>query len=141
MESKQTRDDEGLQKRIDELELKSNENFEVEDLQKRVEQLESEDEYDMPESTFTMLTIEDKISPPFLMGISTAVFMMLLLYLALNDAIAAGYRGNVFGIPAGVLPAVRMAQYSAVFVGEKKSFSLGRGTAMCPEFPMNIVLD
>lgn len=75
------------------------------------------DEYELPESSYSLLMTEKILSVPFFTGIFSAFLSMFALILALKNELDNGERGNFLGLPAGVPEEVRLAQYFGIFIG------------------------
>ena len=58
---------------------------------------EMEDDYELPASTFSLLTTEDPTSLPFATGVVTAALMTFCLVLALTNELDNAKPGNPFG--------------------------------------------
>lgn len=76
-----------------------------------------DDTYELPESTYTLLMTEHIASIPFVTGIIAAAFSLMCLVLAFMNEFDNRSDGNPFGMPAGVTPTVRLAQYLGVIIG------------------------
>ena len=75
------------------------------------------DEYELPESSYSLLMTEKILSIPFFTGIFSAFLSMFALILALKNELDNGEPGNFLGLPAGVPEEVRLAQYFGIFIG------------------------
>lgn len=75
------------------------------------------DEYELPESSYSLLMTEKIVSVPFFTGIFSAFLSMFALILALKNELDNGEQGNFLGLPAGVPEEVRLAQYFGIFIG------------------------
>ena len=73
--------------------------------------------YELPQSTYTLLIAEPFISRSFLMGIVAAGLSVMSLVIVLINEIDNGTADSPYGLPAGVTPYVRMAQYLGVIIG------------------------
>ena len=73
------------------------------------------DEYELPESTYTLLMTQPIISIPFATGLLGACLSLWYLALALKNELDNGEKGNPLGMPAGVQSEVRVAQYLGKF--------------------------
>ena len=76
------------------------------------------DKFELPESTYTLLISEDIVSMPFIAGIIAWCMSLLCLVLVLLDELGNAEPWNPLGVPAGLQPEVRMAQYLGIIVGE-----------------------
>lgn len=74
-----------------------------------------ENMFELPESTFTMLTTEDIMSQGFVTGIIAASISMTCLVLALMNELDNSKPGNPLGVPWAVRIEVRVAQYLGRF--------------------------
>ena len=75
------------------------------------------DEYELPESTYSLLMTEKVLSIPFGVGIVASFLSLFALILALKNELDNGEEGNILGLPAGVPSEVRMAQYLGLIIG------------------------
>jgi len=67
--------------------------------------------YELPQSTYTLLISEPVLSRAFLMGIVAAVLSIMSLSIVLVSELDNGTADSPLGLPTGVPPEVRMAQY------------------------------
>ena len=67
--------------------------------------------YELPQSTYTLLITESVLSRPFFAGIVAAGLSVMSLSIVLINEIENGTADNPLGLPAGVETEVRMAQY------------------------------
>ena len=67
--------------------------------------------YELPQSTYTLLISEPVLSRAFLMGIVAAVLSIMSLSIVLVSELDDGTADSPLGLPTGVPPEVRMAQY------------------------------
>jgi hypothetical protein len=74
-----------------------------------------ENMFELPESTFTMLTTEEIMSQGFATGIIAASISMTCLVLALMNELDNSKPGNPLGVPWAVRIEVRVAQYLGRF--------------------------
>ena len=74
-------------------------------------QLNDEGEFDLADSTFSLLITQHPLSIPFIFGVCSVALSISCLSLTLASSLNKGTRGNVLGIPAGVDGAVRAAQF------------------------------
>lgn len=73
--------------------------------------------YDLPESTFTLLITEPVLSPGFLIGVVAVGICVLSLTLVLISEWDNTSPENRFGVPAGVSKEVQVVQYLSVVIG------------------------
>ena len=76
------------------------------------------EEFNLPESTFTLLITEDFFSKPFNVGLIVWVMSVACLSLVLWDEMDNRVAGNKFNIPAGLSMSVQLAQYLGLVIGE-----------------------
>ena len=80
--------------------------------------------YELPQSTYTLLISEPVLSRAFLMGIVAAVLSIMSLSIVLVSELDNGTADSPLGLPTGVPPEVRMAQYLGKFMNERGAFFL-----------------
>jgi hypothetical protein len=77
------------------------------------------EEFNLPESTFTLLITEEIFSKPlFNVGLIVWVVSVAYLSLVLRDEMDNRVTGNKFNILAGLSMSVRLAQHLGLIIGE-----------------------
>lgn len=69
------------------------------------------DTWELPESTYTLLIAEKVMSVSFTVGLVASAISLMSLIIVLVNELDNGTDDNPFGLPAGVSPQVRMAQF------------------------------
>jgi hypothetical protein len=77
------------------------------------------DRFELPESTYSLLMTSDIFSLPFQAGIFAYALSLMCLLLVLLDELQNRKPGNPLGVPAGLPPEVRMAQYLGIMIGRR----------------------
>jgi hypothetical protein len=77
------------------------------------------DRFELPESTYSLLITENMCSIPFYAGIVASALSIMCLLLTLLDELQNKQPGNPLGVPAGLPPEVRMAQYLGIIIGKR----------------------
>ena len=77
------------------------------------------DRFELPESTYSLLITENICSIPFYAGIVASALSIMCLLLTLLDELQNKQPGNPLGVPAGLPPEVRMAQYLGIIIGKR----------------------
>jgi len=75
------------------------------------------DTWELPESTYTLLIAEKVMSVSFTVGLVASAISLMSLIIVLVNELDNGTDDNPFGLPAGVSPQVRMAQFLGVIIG------------------------
>jgi hypothetical protein len=77
------------------------------------------DQFELPESTYSFLISAPIFSIPFNAGILASALSLMCLVLVLMDELQNNEPGNPLGVPAGLPPEVRMAQYLGIIIGKR----------------------
>ncbi len=78
------------------------------------------DQFELPESTYSLLLSAPFFSMPFGAGILAWALSLMCLLLVLLDELQNTEPGNPLGVPAGLPPEVRMAQYLGIIIGKRE---------------------
>lgn len=78
---------------------------------------EIEEEYVLPQSTFTLMITENPLSGPFVFAICATALSLLCLGLTLAENIHKATSKNHLGVPLGVSKTVTAAQFVGIFLG------------------------
>ncbi|KAL7469751.1 hypothetical protein ACHAXS_010855 [Conticribra weissflogii] len=79
--------------------------------------IEDDGTYELPESTYTLIITENVCSLSFLAAVVACAIAMISLVIVLTNELDNGDADNPLGLPAGVNPEVRMAQFLGVVIG------------------------
>lgn len=79
------------------------------------------DQFELPESTYSLLMSAPICSMPFNAGILTSALSLMCLVIVLLDELQSSEPGNPLGVPAGLPPEVRMAQYLGIIIGKEET--------------------
>ncbi len=74
-------------------------------------------QYELPESTYSLLISADVFSLPFNVGLLACTLSLMCLSLVLADEFDKKNPGNSLVLPAGLHPSVQVAQYLGIIIG------------------------
>ena len=92
---------------------------------------EIEEEYVLPQSTFTLMITENPLSGPFIFAICATALSLLCLGLTLAENLHKATSKNHFGVPLGVSKTVTAAQFVGIFLGVLFEDEIPEGECMC----------
>lgn len=82
------------------------------------------DVFELPESTYSLIIAADICSIPFNSALLALGLALTCLVLTLLNELENKEPGNPWGVPAGLAPEVRFAQYLGIIIGEWEMYAI-----------------
>ena len=82
------------------------------------------DVFELPESTYSLVIASDICSIPFNSALLALGLALVCLVLTLLNELENKEPGNPWGVPAGLAPEVRFAQYLGIIIGKWEMYAI-----------------